>query len=96
MSLPEPYLGLVSYPQHYSITVFPEEAKRKIEKRLADHPKLQPIVRAMWAKDDSKLLDTTVKYVKILDKQREQNFQQTFPETYQLLGERCQTLYQLY
>ena len=96
MSLPEPYLGLVSYPQHYSITVFPEEAKRKIEKRLADYPKLQPIVRAMWAKDDSKLLDTTVKYVKILDKQREQNFQQTFPETYQLLGERCQTLYQLY
>lgn len=96
MNLPEPYLGLVSNPKHYSITVFPEESKHKIENKLKDYPKLQPIVRAMWAKDDSELLDTTIKYVKILDKQREQNFQQTFPETYQLLGERCQTLYQLY
>jgi cell division septal protein FtsQ len=77
----------------------PEEAKRKIQDKFEqypEYPELMPIVRAMWAKDDSQELDTTIKYVKILDKQREQNFQQTFPETYQLLGERCQTLYQLY
>lgn len=95
-NLPEPYLGLVSRPDYYSITVLPEESKRLVEEKLKGHPKLQPIVKAMWAKDDSNLLDTTIKYVKILDKQREQNFQQTFKETYKLLGERCQTLYQLY
>jgi MoaA/NifB/PqqE/SkfB family radical SAM enzyme len=96
MNLPEPYLGLVSKPKHYSITIFPEESKHKIEEKLKDYPKLQPIINAMWAKDDSEHLDTTAKYVKIIDKQREQNFQQTFPETYKLLGKKCQTLYQLY
>lgn len=98
-NLPKPYLGLVSRPLHYSITVLPEEAKHKIQTKFEqypEYPELVPIIRAMWAKDDSDELDTTIKYVKILDKQREQNFQQTFPELYQLLGERCQTLYQLY
>lgn len=96
--LPRPYLGLLSRPDYYSITVLPKEGKEEIERKfkLYDMPELDYILNAMWAKDDSHLLDTTVKYVKILDKQRGQDFQQVFPETYQLLGERCQTLYQLY
>lgn len=95
-ALPAPYLGLVSNPVHYSITVLPKEAKAALTKRLLPYPKLRPIVKAMLAKDDSDQLDNFVKYVKILDKQRQQSFAETFPETYQLLGERCQTLYQLY
>lgn len=96
--LPKPYLGLLSRPDYYSITVLPQEGKKLIEQRFEQYqmPELVPILDAMWAKDDSNLLDTTVKYIKILDKQRKQNFQQVFPETYQLLGEKCQTLYQLY
>jgi hypothetical protein len=96
--LPNPYLGLLSRPSFYSITVLPGEAKQAIAKRFAtfDLPELQPIVNAMFAKDDSDQLDNFIKYVKILDKQRNQSFAETFPELYQLLGERCQTLYQLY
>jgi organic radical activating enzyme len=96
--LPDPYLGLLSRPDYYSITALPESGKQAIERKfnLYSDPRLKPILSAMWAKDDSHLLDTTIKYVKILDKQRKQSFQETFPETYQLLGERCQTLYQLY
>ena len=94
--LPEPYLGLVSKPEHFSITVFPESSKKEIDAKLSAHPNLAPIVKAMWAKDDSHLLDLTAKYVKINDTQRKQSFVETFPTTYQLLGEQCQTLYQLY
>lgn len=94
--LPEPYLGLVSRPDYYSITTLPTTAKEAIENKFKSYDVLQPIVRAMWARDDSHLLDNTIKYVKILDKQRKQNFAKTFPELYQLLGEKCQTLYQLY
>jgi len=97
--LPQPYLGLLTRPNYYSITVLPKESKQAIEHKFKTYnmsDRLDPILNAMWAKDDSELLDTTVKYVKILDKQRKQSFQETFPETYQLLGERCHTLYQLY
>lgn len=97
--LPEPYLGLLSRPDYYSITVLPVEAKHAIEKKFRAHRmshKLEPILKAMWAKDDSHLLDLTAKYVKINDTQRKQSFVETFPTTYQLLGEQCQTLYQLY
>lgn len=94
--LPAPYLGLVSNPLHYSITALPAGAKQAIEAHFHNDPRLTGIVKAMWAKDDSDQLDLLVKYVKILDKQRQQNFAETFPELYNLLGEQCQTLYQLY
>ena len=98
--LPIPYLGLVTRPDIYSITVLPKEAKERIEQHFNRYGKYQelldPIVHAMWAKDDSELLDNTIKHVKILDTKREQSFAETFKNTYNLLGERCQTLYQLY
>lgn len=94
--LPDPYLGLLTRPTYYNISVLPVEAKQEIEKRFDSYPQLKPIVKDMWSKDDSNQLDTTIKYVKMLDKQRNQSFAETFPELYKLLGERCQTLYQLY
>jgi len=94
--LPEPYLGLVSNPLHYSVTVFPKDSKVKLVKHLLKNPKCGGIARAIMAKDDSNQLDNLAKYLKILDKQREQSFAETFPETFQLLGDECQTLYQLY
>ena len=94
--LPNPYLGLVSKPEHFSITVFPKSSKKEIDSKLSVYPDLAPIVKALWARDDSHLLDLTAKYVKIHDTRRQQSFAVTFPQTYQLLGNQCQTLYQLY
>jgi len=94
--LPAPYLGLVNRPLHYSITILPDEAKEVITKKFSGIEKLTPIVNALWAQNNIEELDNFVKYVKILDTQRQQNFADVFPELYQLLGERCQTLYQLY
>jgi organic radical activating enzyme len=95
-NLPTPYLGLVSRPDYFNITVLPISAKQIIEQRLQGNPLLEPVIAAMYARDDSSLLDITIKYVKIIDTQRKQDFSVVFPELYQLLGEKCQTLYQLY
>ena len=94
-NLPDPYLGLVSRPSHYSITILPDSAKEEIAKRLID-PSLEAIKTALWAPSNLESLDTMMRYVKILDKHRYQSFPDTFPELYQLMGEKCQTLYQLY
>jgi hypothetical protein len=94
--LPTPYLGLISDPKHLNITVLPPETKNIIAQRFRGIALLQPIVSAMNAADDSHLLDTTMKYVKILDRHRENDFPAVFPELYQLLGKSCQTLYQQY
>lgn len=94
--LPSPYLGLLTKPSYYNITVLPHEVKTVIADRFKSHPQLNPIVEDMRANDNSNQLDITLKYVKMLDRQRNQSFAETFPELYQLLGERCQTLYQQY
>lgn len=94
--LPDPYLGLLTRPVHYDITVLPFAAKEEISRRFKPYQQLAPILSAMWAQDQSKLLDITINYVKILDKQRNQSFAETFPELYNLLSERCQTLSQPY
>lgn len=94
--LPDPYLGLLTKPAHYDITVLPRAVKEVITKRFGSNPQLIPIADAMNAQDQSELLDITINYVKILDKQRSQSFAETFPELYNLLGEQCQTLYQQY
>lgn len=95
-NLPAPYLGLVSRPAHYNITILPEEAKTVITERFKNIELLDPIVKALWSQNNIEELDNFAKYVKILDTQRNQNFADVFPELYQLLGEKCQTLYQRY
>jgi hypothetical protein len=96
LGLPKPYLGLVTNPKIYNITVLPKQAKDKITQRLSGIPELEPVVNAMWAHDDSHELDNLIKAVKILDVQRNQSFPDTNFELFNLLGEKCQTLYQLY
>jgi hypothetical protein len=97
-NLPEPWLGLVSHPSYYDITVLPTEAKQTINKKFDKFsmPQLESIKRAMWAKDNSNELDKFIKHVKILDIQRNQNFPDVFNELYDLLGKRCQILYHQY
>lgn len=95
-NLPTPYLGLISRPDYFNITVLPTVTKQAIEQKLQGNPVLESVITAMWTRDDSNLLDNAIKYVKIIDKQRKEDFPFVFPELYQLLGEKCQTLYQLY
>jgi len=95
-NLPDPWLGLVTNPLHYNITVFPKDVKNRIMEKLQKKIELSAIVQALNAKDDSDQFDKTLKYVKTLDKQRNQNFTETFPELYQLLEKKCHTLYQQY
>lgn len=94
--LPKPWLGLVSNPSHYNITVLPKNIKNLIESKFGGNEELAPIVAAMNATDNSAQFDTTLKYVKILDKHRQQDFAETFPEFYNLLDKTCQITYQQY
>lgn len=85
--LPVPYLGLVTSPKHYNITVLPKDIKDVIVPRLRGTI-MSSVAQAMIAEDASDEFDKTLQYVKILDKQRNQSFAETFPELNQLIGEK--------
>ena len=83
--LPEPYLGLLSDPEHYSIKSLPSAIANTIASKLTCQT-LQPIsndLRTANGKD----FDKFVKYVTIIDEDRKQNFASTFPELFELLKE---------
>lgn len=82
--MPLPYLGPLLTPSHYSITTFPQHVKDAISKKLSN-PKFEKVVKYMMAADNSKEFATTMKYVTLLDEQRNQSFAETFPELYQLI-----------
>lgn len=92
--LPDPWLGMVSNPIQYNITVFPKDIKTKIEEKLKSHAKLLTIIHAMNAVDHSDQFEKTLKYIKTLDQHRNQNFIKTFSELYQLMDKKCHILYQ--
>ena len=96
--LPYPYMGLVTAPTQYNISILPQHVKNSITKIISDtnDSRLLPIIQAMNSKDNSFEVDKFMNHVKILDTHRNQSFVETFPELYQLLGEQCQTLYQQY
>lgn len=88
--LGKPYLGLVSDPKWYSIKVLPDSVKFLIRDKL-DRFILPEIVSYMNSEDLSNEFDNTIKYIKILDQHRNQNFSETFPEFYNILKEdKCQ------
>ena len=82
--LPEPYLGLLSNPNYYSISAFPDPIKDKISSKLAD-PRFDSIIKYMVGQDNSHLFPTSLKYIEILDGYRSQSFQKTFPELHSLM-----------
>ena len=84
MGLPDPYLGPVSNPVYYSITAFPIEIKKQISARLND-PAFAKILDYMNNKDNSNQFNTGLKYIKALDKQRNQSFSKIFPELSNLM-----------
>ena len=83
--LPEPYLGLLSDPEHYSIKTLPISVAKVIADKLLDHG-LTAISKDLQ-EVNSKDFDKFVKYVTIIDEDRKQNFASTFPELFELLKE---------
>jgi MoaA/NifB/PqqE/SkfB family radical SAM enzyme len=84
LGLPDPYLGPVSNPAYYSITVFPIGIKKRISDRLND-PIFSKILDYMTNQDNSNQFDTSLKYIKALDTQRNQSFSKVFPELSNLM-----------
>lgn len=78
--LPEPYLGMLVKPDHYAISCLP----KSVRCRIADRPEYQieklRSVKEELEYESSNNLDNTIKYIKILDMHRRQNFATTFPE----------------
>lgn len=91
-NLPEPYLGLVTTPYYYSIQVLPNKVKEEITKRLT-YPSLKPIIEDMWSKNSTDIFQQTMQYVKVLDRHRNQNFPNTFPELFSLLEDHHKQIY---
>lgn len=90
MTLPDPYLGMVANPKWYSIKVLPDSVKSLIRDKL-DRFILPEIISYMNSENLVNEFDNTIKYIKILDQHRNQNFSETFPEFYQLLKDaECQ------
>jgi MoaA/NifB/PqqE/SkfB family radical SAM enzyme len=88
--LGKPYLGPVVDPTWYSIKVLPKSVKSLVRDKL-DRFILPEIVSYMNSENLINGFDDTIKYIKILDQHRNQNFSETFPEFYQLLKEaKCQ------
>ena len=85
--LPEPYLGRLEHPYYYQVGVLPTEQRQKFKNKLqnSNYESLKKI--SNWLNDDkSEHWNTFLKYTKIHDKYRKENFQQTFPEIYNMLS----------
>lgn len=86
--IPKPWLGRLQRPYYYRVSVFPDDVKYHVRKKLANskHEDLVKIIS--WLDDnDSEHWDVFLKYVKIHDEYRKENFQKTFPELVELIGE---------
>lgn len=72
--LPYPYLGIISKPDYYDITVLPANAKAELAKQLTDN--LQFVADHMYAQDRTDLLPITHQYIKVLDQHRKHHNQE--------------------
>ena len=76
--LPEPYLGMVEFPVQYNVQVLPNDVKNKIVSKLLT-AKFNNVVNFLMAKNTNSFT-TTQEWIRALDAQRSQNFNQVFPE----------------
>jgi sulfatase maturation enzyme AslB (radical SAM superfamily) len=72
--LPEPYIGMVHYPEYYSIKILPPQIKEKIKEKITSK-KFDFVINYMDQTNSNEFVfDTTVKWIKSVDKLRNQNF----------------------
>jgi hypothetical protein len=84
--LPNPYIGIVTRPEYYNIRALPAPIKDAIKEKLSSSL-LENVVKYMNSKDLSNEFANTINMITLLDTQRSQNFNETFPELSQLLKE---------
>jgi sulfatase maturation enzyme AslB (radical SAM superfamily) len=89
--LPDPYLGLVSKPDQYSITTLSPKTKEYLSKHLTK----SNIVQYMNTTDHSILLSKTLIHVIMIDSHRKQKFSEYLPEFYDVLKSTCIVLSKL-
>lgn len=77
--LPEPYIGMVNYPAHYSIKNLPIGLKEKIKGKITSK-KFDSVIKYMDQDSDSSSFFATVKWINSIDKLRNQNFVLLRPE----------------
>lgn len=82
--LGKPYIGLVNDPVAYNIRSLPSVIKEKISEKISRF-KFENVVSYMYEMDSSD--EFKWEYIELLDHQRSQTFEVTFPEFYQLLKE---------
>lgn len=82
--LENPYINLLHIPEHYNIQSLPKDIKQKVEEKLSKYH-FNEIINYMNQQDLSEKFNLTRDYIKSLDEQRGQKFNETFPEFHQLL-----------
>ena len=87
-NIPKPWLGRLQRPYYYRVGVLPDNVKYHVRKKL-ENSKHEDLVKiSSWLNDDeSEHWDTFLKYAKIHDRYRKENFQRTFPELAKLINE---------
>jgi len=82
----DPFISLLADPEIYNIKTLPKDVKDRVAEKLTKY-KFDTIIQYMYSEDLSGTFGQTAEYTRILDQQRNQNFENTFPEFNQLLKE---------
>jgi len=78
--LPEPYIGFVNKPMHYSITTLPDELKEEVKKRISNK-KFAAILNYMNSRPGNiSDFQEAGKWITTVDQIRKQNITDVFPE----------------
>jgi sulfatase maturation enzyme AslB (radical SAM superfamily) len=78
--LPEPYIGFVNHPAHYSITSLPDDLKIKVKQRISTK-KFASVLNYMESESKNNLnFQETIRWVKMIDQLRNQKIIDVFPE----------------
>lgn len=87
-NIPKPWLGRLQHPYYYRASVLPDNVKYHIRKKLESSKHEDLVKISTWLDDDeSEHWDAFLKYTKIHDEYRKENFQQTFTELAKLINE---------
>ena len=84
--LGKPYLGLLSDPTMYNIKCLPSAIKDKISEKISRF-KFENVVSYMYDEDLSEQFIESLKFIKLLDKQRNESVRLVFPELTEIFND---------